>query len=369
MMYSAIDVLSVLVISQLLLMGLYHFSFYRQHLVAQLLALLCLCLIAGVILFPNIQGGNSATQYLLERFAYATPAVLWLTVHSFFEDDHRISPLTWLILLGYQVVRAIGSLLLPEQSQSFGLFSQVSYPFMLGLVIHVIVIALRGRSGELVEPRRRLRVPFSVSLGGILAMMVSMAVIVSLLPGESQILIRSTTLVCYALLFLLALSINLATMKFAVQSVSLIDMADGTKPSQREAAKKRQTVSPRILNRIIELMDEQKLYRNVNLTIGDLAHKVHASEHKIRRVINKDLGYRNFSQFLNHYRVREARGLLLDSAQPRIHDIAFKVGYASQSSFNKAFKDITSVTPTYFRNIDGLVDKEADEALVEKVAD
>ena len=54
MMYSAIDVLSVLVISQLLLMGLYHFSFYRQHLVAQLLALLCLCLIAGVILFPNI---------------------------------------------------------------------------------------------------------------------------------------------------------------------------------------------------------------------------------------------------------------------------------------------------------------------------
>ena len=101
-------------------------------------------------------------------------------------------------------------------------------------------------------------------------------------------------------------------------------------------------------------MIEQKLYRDSSLTIGVLADKVHASEHKVRYVINKEQGYRNFNQFLNQYRVAEAEELLLKSAETAIYDVAFEVGYSSLSSFNKAFKEITGVTPTNFRNNDGI---------------
>lgn len=342
--------LSFLAISQLLLMGLYYLGYYRQHFVARLLALLCLGLIATIILVPSTLGGSFSTQYVLGLFVYATPAVLWLTAHFFFEDEHGISPLMWLILLGYQTVRAIGLLLLPERSETF---TQFSYAIMLGLMVHVIVIALRGKSGDLVEPRRQLREPFSVCLGGILAGVISMAAVVSLIPGDTQNLIQGTIVVFFTLLFLFALSINLATLKIAGQSVSLIGKTLGKKPSARGSAEKQQAVSPRILAKLRELMEEQKLYRDSQLTIVTLAAKVHATEHKLRRVINNDLGHRNFSQFLNQYRVREAKELLLESAQAPIYDIALQVGYASLSSFNKAFKNITGMTPTCFRNEGG----------------
>lgn len=356
---------SFLAISQLLLLGLFHLRFCRQQILSCLLALLSLCLIATVILMPSSLGGSYATQYLIKRFVYATPAVLWLTAHYFFNDDHRVSPLMWLILLGYQVVSAIGSLVFPEHSQAFGLIAQLSYPFMLGLIIHVVVIALRGKSSDLVEPRRRLRVPFSVSLGGILALIVVLSLLISFMPMPATVfrgLMLYAVVLCNILIFLFALWINLATLDLAGQPMSLIGIGHPVKTAAQYPEKELRSVSPRILNRIKELMEEQRLYRESQLTIGDLAQKFHVSEHKLRKVINADLGYRNFNQFLNKHRIEEAKKLLLESERMSIHDIALEVGYASLSSFNKAFKDFTGVTPTTFRNAEGRVAAIADPA-------
>jgi len=343
-----------LAISQLLLIGLYYLGFHRQLLAARLIALLCICLIAVVAWASSFVEGSFTTHYLLVRLVFATPAVLWLVAHFALEDNQFISPLMWLVLLGYQVVHAIGSIIVPELSQTFGFLSQISYPFMLGLIIHVITIALRGKSGDLVEPRRRIRVPFAVCLASILAVLIALAMVISLLSDVPQSLILSMTIFCNGLLFLLALTVNLTSLRIADQSESGVNEARNTEPVKDDPNEKGRSISPRILNRIRELMIEQKLYRDSSLTIGVLADKVHASEHKVRYVINKEQGYRNFNQFLNQYRVAEAEELLLKSAETAIYDVAFEVGYSSLSSFNKAFKEITGVTPTNFRNNDGI---------------
>jgi len=352
-MSEIIDVIGYLAISQLLLIGLYFLGFHRKRLIARLIALLCLCLIAVVVLASSNVGGSFTTNYVLVRFVFATPAVLWLAAHVVFEDNHFISPLMWLVLLGYQVVHAIGSIIVPELSQTFGFLSQISYPFMLGLIIHVIIIALRGKSGDLVEPRRRVRVPFAVCLASILAALIALAMVISLLSNMPQSLILSMTISCNGLLFLLALTVNLTSLKIADLSESGVNEARNTEPVKIDLHEKGQSISPRILNRIRELMIEQKLYRDSSLTIGVLADKVHASENKVRYVINKEQGYRNFNQFLSQYRVAEAEELLLKSVEMPISDVAFEVGYSSLSTFNKAFKEITGVTPTNFRNNDG----------------
>ncbi len=349
-----ISAMGYLAISQLLLIGLYYLGFHRQLLAARLIALLCICLIAVVAWASSFVEGSFTTHYLLVRFVFATPAVLWLVVHFALEDNQFISPLMWLVLLGYQVVHAIGSIIVPELSQTFGFLSQISYPFMLGLIIHVIIIALRGKSGDLVEPRRRIRVPFAVCLASILAVLIALAMVISLLSDVPQSLILSMPIFCNGLLFLLALTVNLTSLRIADQSESGVNEAHNTELVKDDPDEKGRSISPRILNRIRELMIEQKLYRDSSLTIGVLADKVHASEHKVRYVINKEQGYRNFNQFLNQYRVAEAEELLLKSVEMPIYEVAFEVGYSSLSSFNKAFKEITGVTPTNFRNNDGI---------------
>ena len=61
---------------------------------------------------------------------------------------------------------------------------------------------------------------------------------------------------------------------------------------------------------------------------------------------------KNFSTFVNEYRVKEASRLLLEkeSENYTIEAIANSVGFKSKSAFNSAFKKFTGITPSYFVN-------------------
>ncbi|APF17611.1 transcriptional regulator, AraC family [Caldithrix abyssi DSM 13497] len=60
----------------------------------------------------------------------------------------------------------------------------------------------------------------------------------------------------------------------------------------------------------------------------------------------------NFPQFLNNLRVQEAIRLFQekDSQHYSIEGIGKQVGFQSKSTFHTAFKKITGVTPSYFRD-------------------
>jgi YesN/AraC family two-component response regulator len=49
---------------------------------------------------------------------------------------------------------------------------------------------------------------------------------------------------------------------------------------------------------------EDGFYRRENLTLKDLAVKMSLPEYRVRAVINKELQYRNFNEFINEYRIR-----------------------------------------------------------------
>ncbi|MEW8396132.1 MAG: helix-turn-helix transcriptional regulator, partial [Candidatus Thiodiazotropha sp.] len=100
------------------------------------------------------------------------------------------------------------------------------------------------------------------------------------------------------------------------------------------------------------LMVEERLFREEGLTIGRLAERMGMKEYLLRRMINGLLGYRNYNQFLNRYRIEEAAKLLLapETRHLPVLTIALDVGYRSLTVFNKAFKEIMEMTPTEFRN-------------------
>lgn len=98
-------------------------------------------------------------------------------------------------------------------------------------------------------------------------------------------------------------------------------------------------------------MDVEALWRREGLTIGDLANAVGLPEHRLRRLINDQLGHRNFASFVNQRRIAEARILLSDpaSAARTVASIAFDLGFGSLGPFNRAFRDETGLTPTEYR--------------------
>jgi AraC-like DNA-binding protein len=96
---------------------------------------------------------------------------------------------------------------------------------------------------------------------------------------------------------------------------------------------------------------ENDIWRQEGLTIRKLADDLETPEHRLRKVINKGLGYRNFAAFVNEHRIKAACEVLADpvKADIPIISIAYDVGYASLGPFNRAFREIIGENPTQFR--------------------
>ncbi|HEX9655012.1 MAG TPA: helix-turn-helix transcriptional regulator [bacterium] len=112
------------------------------------------------------------------------------------------------------------------------------------------------------------------------------------------------------------------------------------------------------LSNLIQAMEAEKLFVNNDLKLHDLARRLDMSPHHLSQIINEKLG-QNFFDFLNHYRVEEAKRWLIDPERQHytILSISQEVGFNSKASFNNAFKKHTGMTPSQFRDIQVKADK------------
>jgi len=277
--------------------------------------------------------------------AFGNSAIFLLLATALFDDEFAPAwyyPAAWLALvaLGFS-----------------GLYGGLPRSFLamnaLGLLLILLGMwrALAGRSTDLVEPRRRFRVIFVVSV----ALYVSAILISSVLlrggqeyPLYSAIDPLGTTLLAFGFSIMLLsvaqegqlLSTGAASEADATATASLpaVDLT-----VEREEA--------RLLDALLHLMDEDKFYREEALSIGAVAGKLGVPEYRLRRLINRQLGHRNFNAFLNGYRLADAMEALADPSQAKVPilTIALDAGFQSIGPFNRAFKDRAGMTPTEFR--------------------
>ena len=103
-----------------------------------------------------------------------------------------------------------------------------------------------------------------------------------------------------------------------------------------------------LLDRLKLHMETQKPYLHGSFSLPELAQQLNISVHVLSQAINEGLG-KNFFELTAEYRVEEAKRLLKEQAHVKVEEIAEQVGYHSKSSFNTAFKKITGLTPSEFR--------------------
>ena len=100
---------------------------------------------------------------------------------------------------------------------------------------------------------------------------------------------------------------------------------------------------------ILQLMDTG-IWREGELTLARMASATGQPMHHISQVLNEGFGV-NLFQFVNGYRLKEARDRLADPAfaEYSILRIALECGFQSKSAFNSLFKKNTGMTPSVFR--------------------
>src|SRR6185437_629106 len=108
-----------------------------------------------------------------------------------------------------------------------------------------------------------------------------------------------------------------------------------------------------LLAALRRLMEDDKAYRDDGLSIATLSQKLNVQEYRLRRLINGQLGHRNFSAFVNGYRLSEAAAALADPGQAEVPvlTIALDAGFGSIGPFNRAFKVYAGLTPTEYRRV------------------
>lgn len=341
-----------LAISQLTFMAASYLLHYHKLVLGRLMGLFS----AGLMsyLFLITLGGSKHFPLLTQIFrigAMLTPALLWVISRHLFQENTRIRPLFWAMVALYIGVRVVGHLIhrdgLPTTGADWWLYGILPQLAMTVLAGHAIYLAARNGAEDLVEPRRQIRVPFVLIMGTIVFVIVLSGFISSPLGNEVRTVYALLILIC-------ALAMNLATFRLHQESSQLIFPV--MRADNVTSLHARELSNNALTQRIRQTLETDNLYANPNLTIGELARTLSKPEYVLRRFINKQLGYRNFNQFLNKCRIDHAAERLRNMSEQRlpISTIAMEVGYNSLSTFNKSFKQLHGLTPSEYRALNAV---------------
>ncbi|MGB4248646.1 MAG: helix-turn-helix transcriptional regulator [Pseudohongiellaceae bacterium] len=349
-------------ISQAAFLGVASLIFQRHTYIGKLLIAFSVCMLGYLFYhqyYYDSLGSNDFLPYFLGRLSYGIPGIIWLFAYALFEHEKKVPKFVWLVIATYFVLKAVGVAYYPWEGEHeagdalYVLFYIIPQIINTGMYLHTLSLAISEYQQDLIEARRNLRVYFVAVLGSFwLLVSVQVSVSVLMRMGLAQDLLEDAyELVNNALsilIFPVGLAVNL--MLFNVRSLSFglseERLVNGSAESPRT-----EKIDPKDLqlrDALLHAMDEDKLYCQTGLTIGKLAKQMNAQEYRLRSVINRVLGYNNFSGFLNKYRIKEAEARLINTSDS-IFNIGLDVGYTSLSSFHKAFKEAHGITPKEFR--------------------
>jgi AraC-like DNA-binding protein len=320
--------------------------------------------------FRNVAAGRLATAFALGSAAHAASYVIgatspvaishaplialstgnvvvfWLFTRALFDDAFRLRwwhALVWAAVAAFSFVNCMWI-----ASASNARISIIAINLLaLGFIALAVTQTIASWSSDLVEGRRRIRV-FIVSAaalyGGI------NAILQIFLPGTGTAEVANTANAAVLAGIVAAIAYAMVRVDgaelFAVAPSAATDVANRSGVAEDSGEQ-------RLVDALMRLMADERIYRHDNVTIGTLATKLKIPEYRLRRLINQRLGYRNFNVFLNEHRIEEAKAALADPAQAEVPviTIAMDAGFQSLGPFNRAFKATTGVTPTEYRRL------------------
>jgi AraC-like DNA-binding protein len=344
------------------------------------------CLAAIVIAAPLIEAllptlRTWQTAFMLPAFLGMTP-MLWLYVKALISevpwrptlaDLFHFIPALLGVILALLVVLLPAPL--PEKMLVQGKIVNQTYPDILMLLAFVLILGLAIQSyfyivkivTRLVRFRRTLRNLFAsnesrelhwlgwfaVTVGGAWLVLFLVFMMEHFGTRQYSINLRLGSLIGFILIWFLSLWGLRQKPGFHGRYLDSNEKSDFlvTSPSDGKAKYSRSSLEPdkaeRIAMKIHKVMKEDKLYLDPDLSLPKLSRAISVSLNLVSQTLNQSHG-ESFFDYVNRWRIAAAKERVLNTNET-ITEIAYDVGFNARSSFYKAFKRATGLTPKEFR--------------------
>src|SRR3984893_881089 len=266
----------------------------------------------------------------------------WLFARALFDDAlqvRRWHAADWDAVVALSLTNCL--VLVPAQILDPRIFAVAISMISLAFIALAVGQTVTSWSTDLVEERRRLRV-FVVVTTAVYAGFNAVVQIFLPAGGSPDGVVTANAAILAGVVIAIAYSL----MRIKGETIFAAESPRPATVSNEPSAADR-----KLLDALMRLMADERIYRHEGITIGTLATKLGVPEYKLRRLINQQLGFRNFNVFLNNHRIAEAKAALADPSQAEVPviTIAMDAGFQSLGPFNRAFKATTGVTPTEYR--------------------
>lgn len=302
---------------------------------------------SSFVVSAAIGDGPSALTTLIAAFGAAACGWSWLFARALFRprEDMGVWPIVMVAALAAAaaVITFVDAFAPGLEASSPALRIIDNGQKLLGSAALLLAIseALQGYSSALPRSEKRLRAFFITSY----AAMVAIAVLWANQSAEGTLAAQwsdAVKIVCASA----ALIGATAAMRYRTGH-PLKRAAPSGRVSRRAATADDHALSTKIM----QALTRDDLFATPDLSVAQLARRLNAPEYKVTQAITGALGARNFNQLINTLRIERAKQLLADPAlaDQSIFAIALDCGFASIGPFNRAFKQMTSSTPSAFR--------------------
>ncbi len=276
----------------------------------------------------------------------ASAGLFWLFVRAWFDDAFRPRAVHWLAIVALTALHLWRGAGMHEHagrvpdSDLAGVLNALPYLLDLGFIVAALGRARAGKADDLDEARRRFRDLMVTAIGGYMVLVTGLSIYLFYRQPAPLV----DFLILIGTVFLI-FGFTLMTARMQHRLFGRQARAETAEPPEAAAAEEQLHAA------LLRCMTHDKGYRAPGLTITALAEKLGAPEYRLRRLINGKLGHRNFNDFVNSYRLAEARERLADpdGARTPVLTIALDAGFQSIGPFNRAFKEAAGMTPMEFR--------------------
>lgn len=275
-------------------------------------------------------------------FSVLFPISFWLVSKALFDDDFSWNNKYWILTVSVSVTHY----LLYKFNELYGdtLYRKLRFlPYMISVIFILMVIyeSLKNKENDLVLSRLQKRNIFAV-----FSSFIALVSLYYFFVGNPLRL--PTNFVLLQNIFVSLFIILFFSDQFQFKNLFVVQ----SNINYRKQKKGDSLIQNRIIEKLDTVFKEEKLFCTEGITISKLADIINEKEYQIRRTINQQLGYTNFNSYLNHYRIQEARRLINENHYKALtfQEIAFRMGYQSVATFNRAFKNETGKTPGEYAN-------------------
>jgi AraC-like DNA-binding protein len=303
---------------------------------------LTICIIAYILLttrIPNLDYGwlRSPLLLLTDLTAFAVLLFSQTQLHPNLQFKYYpkwivLPLLAWCTWLVYFFLLTDGNGILHDANHALGLV----------ILLFVIYRCLAGYLDDLVDSRRNIRLILVAGCGVYMAMLTLFEFVQQSVRDSWQFSLFNAVLI-----FILSekITMNFIDLQPSVESGELLKK---TTPDPKSASLPGENLQLIALKKLMAT----SIYRQHGFTISRLAEELGVPQHQLRQLINNELGFTNFSNYINSYRIPDICQQLQDSKIKHIPilTLALDAGYGSVATFNRAFKQQMGKTPTEYRD-------------------